>query len=57
VNLPGASALPAWLGGPARGKGHREALATFLSGSPFIPLTELEEVSRWSIRMQEMSPS
>ena len=56
VNLPGASALPAWLGGPARGKGHHEALATFLSGSPFIPLTELEEVSRWSIRMQEMKP-
>jgi len=57
VNLSGASALPAWLGGPARGKGHREALAAFLSGSPLTPLSELEEVSRWSIRMQEMSPS
>jgi predicted dehydrogenase len=27
TNLPGASARPAWLGGPARGKGHREALS------------------------------
>ena len=61
-NLPGASALPAWLGGPARGKGHAEALAAFLagtrSGGPApIPLDELEEVSRWSIRMQGMSRS
>jgi len=54
TNLPGASALPAWLGGPARGKGHRETLAAFLSGVPLPPLTELEEVSRWSIRMQGM---
>jgi predicted dehydrogenase len=54
TNLPGASALPAWLGGPARGKGHREALAAFLSGSELTPLAELEEVSRWSIRMQGM---
>ena len=54
MNLPGASALPAWLGGPARGKGHRETLAAFLSGVPLPPLTELEEVSRWSIRMQGM---
>jgi predicted dehydrogenase len=53
TNLPGASALPAWLGGPARGKGHREALAAFLSGVS-VPLAELEEVSRWSIRMQGM---
>jgi hypothetical protein len=28
-DLPGASARPAWLGGPARGKGHAEALAAF----------------------------
>ena len=53
TNLPGASALPAWLGGPARGKGHREALAAFLSGAS-VPLAEIEEVSRWSIRMQGM---
>ena len=53
TNLPGASALPVWLGGPARGKGHREALATFLSGAS-VPLAEIEEVSRWSIRMQGM---
>jgi predicted dehydrogenase len=53
-NLPGASARPAWLGGPARGKGHREALTAFLSGSPLTPLAELEEISRWSIRMQGM---
>jgi predicted dehydrogenase len=53
-HLPGASALPAWLGGPAHGKGHREALAAFLSGLPSVPLDELEEVSRWSIRMQGM---
>ena len=52
-NLPGASALPAWLGGPARGKGHREALVAFLAGTS-VPLAELEEVSRWSIRMQGM---
>jgi predicted dehydrogenase/threonine dehydrogenase-like Zn-dependent dehydrogenase len=52
-NPPGASALPAWLGGPARGKGHREALAAFLAGTA-VPLAELEEVSRWSIRMQGM---
>ena len=53
TNLTGASALPAWLGGPARGKGHREALAAFLSGTA-VPLVEIEEVSRWSIRMQGM---
>jgi predicted dehydrogenase len=53
TNLTGASALPAWLGGPARGKGHREALAAFLSGVS-VPLAEIEEVSRWSIRMQGM---
>jgi predicted dehydrogenase len=53
TNLSGASALPAWLGGPARGKGHREALAAFLAGTS-VPLAELEEVSRWSIRMQGM---
>jgi predicted dehydrogenase/threonine dehydrogenase-like Zn-dependent dehydrogenase len=53
-HLPGASALPAWLGGPARGKGHREALSAFLFGLPPVPLDELEEVSRWSIRMQGM---
>ena len=52
-NLPGASDLPAWLGGPARGKGHAEALAAFLAGT-VVPLAELEEVSRWSIRMQGM---
>jgi hypothetical protein len=57
TSLPGASVLPAWLGGPARGKGHREALAAFLSGDPLTPLTELEEVSRWSIRMQGMKPT
>jgi predicted dehydrogenase/threonine dehydrogenase-like Zn-dependent dehydrogenase len=53
-HLHGASALPAWLGGPARGKGHREALSAFLFGLPPVPLDELEEVSRWSIRMQGM---
>ena len=53
TNLPGASALPAWLGGPARGKGHDQALAAFLAGIP-VPLAEIEEVSRWSIRMQGM---
>ena len=53
-NLPGASALPAWLGGPARGKGHAEALTAFLAGTSLTPLDELEEVSRWSIRMQGM---
>ena len=53
-NLPGASALPAWLGGPARGKGHAEALTAFLAGTFLTPLDELEEVSRWSIRMQGM---
>ena len=58
-NLPAAFALPAWLGGPARGKGHAEALAAFLSavrnGGPApVSLVELEEVSRWSIRMQGM---
>ena len=58
-HLPGASALPAWLGGPARGKGLAEALAVFLfaasdrSAAP-VSLDELEEVSRWSIRMQGM---
>ena len=55
-NLPGASALPAWLGGPTRGKGHDQALAAFLSGAS-VPLAEIEEVSRWSIRMQGMSRS
>ena len=59
VNLPGASAFPACLGGPARGKGHAEALAAFLSAvrsgtSAPVPLDEIEEVSRWSIRMQGM---
>jgi predicted dehydrogenase/threonine dehydrogenase-like Zn-dependent dehydrogenase len=59
TNLPGASALPAWLGGPARGKGHAEALSTFLHAasdhsSPPVSLDEIEEVSRWSIRMQGM---
>ena len=53
-NLPGASALPTWLGGPARGKGHAEALAAFLARSTPVSLDELEEVSRWSIRMQGM---
>ena len=53
TNLPGATALPAWLGGPARGKGHDQALAAFLAGTP-VPLSEIEEVSRWSIRMQGM---
>jgi len=57
TNLPGASALPSWLGGPARGKGHNEALAAFLSavrtaGPSPVSLDEIEEVSRWSIRMQ-----
>jgi predicted dehydrogenase/NADPH:quinone reductase-like Zn-dependent oxidoreductase len=56
TNLPGASALPAWLGGPARGKGHAEALTAFLAGTP-VPLPEIEEVSRWSIRMQGMARS
>jgi predicted dehydrogenase/threonine dehydrogenase-like Zn-dependent dehydrogenase len=53
TNLAGASALPAWLGGPARGKGHAEALTAFLAGTS-VPLAEIEEVSRWSIRMQGM---
>jgi len=58
-SLPGASVLPAWLGGPARGKGHAEALTSFLSavrtGGPApVSLDEIEEVSRWSIRMQGM---
>jgi predicted dehydrogenase len=58
-HLPGASALPSWLGGPARGKGHVEALSAFLSavrtGGPApVSLDEIEEVSRWSIRMQGM---
>ena len=53
TNLPGATALPAWLGGPARGKGHDQALAAFLAGTT-VPLSEIEEVSRWSIRMQGM---
>lgn len=56
TNLPGASAFPAWLGGPARGKGHDQALAAFLAGTS-VPLSEIEEVSRWSIRMQGMSRS
>lgn len=59
TNLPGAAALPAWLGGPSRGKGHSEALAAFLvaaklGGPAPVPLAEIEEVSRWSIRMQGM---
>ena len=53
-NLPGISVLPAWLGGPARGKGHAEALTAFLARSTPVPLDEIEEVSRWSIRMQGM---
>ena len=53
TNLSGASAFPSWLGGPARGKGHGEALAAFLAGTT-APLAEIEEVSRWSIRMQGM---
>jgi predicted dehydrogenase/threonine dehydrogenase-like Zn-dependent dehydrogenase len=56
TNLAGASAIPAWLGGPARGKGHAEALAAFLAGTA-VPLAEIEEVSRWSIRMQGMKAS
>jgi predicted dehydrogenase/NADPH:quinone reductase-like Zn-dependent oxidoreductase len=59
TNLSGISPLPAWLGGPARGKGHAEALAAFLaavrSAAPApVSLAEIEEVSRWSIRMQGM---
>ncbi len=59
TNLPGATAHPSWLGGPARGKGHAEALAAFLaavrSGGPApVSLDEIEEVSRWSIRIQGM---
>ena len=53
-NLPGISVLPAWLGGPARGKGHAEALAAFLARSTPVSLDDIEEVSRWSIRMQGM---
>ena len=53
-NLSGASTLPAWLGGPARGKGHAEALTAFLARSTPVSLDEIEEVSRWSIRMQGM---
>ena len=60
INLPGASAPPSWLGGPARGKGHAEALAAFLAAvrsasPPPVSLDEIEEVSRWSIRMQGMN--
>ena len=59
TNLPGASAPPSWLGGPARGKGHVEALNAFLSavrtaGPSPVSLDEIEEISRWSIRMQGM---
>ena len=59
TNLRGAAARPAWLGGPARGKGHAEALTAFLSavrrGGPApVPLAEIEEVSRWSLRLQAM---
>jgi predicted dehydrogenase/threonine dehydrogenase-like Zn-dependent dehydrogenase len=54
TNLSGASARPAWLGGPARGKGHAEALTAFLAISSPVSLDEIEEVSRWSIRMQGM---
>ncbi len=59
-NLPGASALPTWLGGPARGKGHPELISAFLCAStsesfaPPVSLDQIEEVSRWSIRMQAM---
>jgi predicted dehydrogenase/threonine dehydrogenase-like Zn-dependent dehydrogenase len=61
THLPGASAWPAFLGGPARGKGHPEALTAFLaaarSGGPSsVPLDEIQEVSRWSIRLQGMKP-
>jgi predicted dehydrogenase/threonine dehydrogenase-like Zn-dependent dehydrogenase len=54
TNLSGASARPAWLGGPARGKGHAEALTAFLTGTSLTRLDEIEEISRWSIRMQGM---
>ena len=54
TNLSGASARPVWLGGPARGKGHAEALNAFLAGASITSLDEIEEVSRWSIRMQGM---
>lgn len=59
IHLPVVSAWPAWLGGPTRGKGHAEALTAFLSavrtGGPApVSLDEIEEVSRWSIRMQGM---
>ena len=54
TNLSGASARPVWLGGPARGKGHAEALTAFLTGTSLTPLDEIEEISRWSIRMQGM---
>jgi predicted dehydrogenase/threonine dehydrogenase-like Zn-dependent dehydrogenase len=58
-NLPGASMLSVWFGGITQGKGHPEALSVFLAGAHHIaeipiPLDELEEVSRWSIRMQGM---
>jgi predicted dehydrogenase/threonine dehydrogenase-like Zn-dependent dehydrogenase len=59
IHLPVVSAWPAWLGGPPRGKGHAEALTAFLSavrtgGPASVSLDEIEEVSRWSIRMQGM---
>ena len=59
IHLPVVSAWPAWLGGPTRGKGHAEALTAFLfavrTGGPApVSLDEIEEVSRWSIRMQGM---
>lgn len=59
TNLPGASMLSVWFGGITQGKGHPEALSVFLAGAHHIaeipiPLDELEEVSRWSIRMQGM---
>ena len=59
TNLPGASALPSWLGGPRRGKGHAEALAAFIAAARGqapapVSLDEIAEVSRWSIRMQRM---
>lgn len=58
-NLPGANMLSVWFGGITQGKGHPEALSVFLAGAHHIaeipiPLDELEEVSRWSIRMQGM---
>lgn len=49
----------AWGGEPD--KGHAAALAAFVAavrtgGSSPIPLAELEEVARWSIRLQAAAP-